>query len=149
MKKISIIYWSGTGNTEQMAQSIAEGAREAEGRGIVELKLLQVSDAKPMDISEADIVAFGSPAMGVEEIDDTEMLPFIEEVKQELRNKSIGLFGSYGWSEGEWIEDWQSDMEDHGAQLITEPLMVNSAPDQSGIEQCKAFGALLSGYEFH
>ena len=29
MSKVAVVYWSGTGNTEMMAQKVAEGAKEA------------------------------------------------------------------------------------------------------------------------
>jgi len=53
--KILIVYASRTGNTEKLAQAIAEGARSA-GVG-VELK--RAKDTKPVD-TDADAFAFGS-----------------------------------------------------------------------------------------
>ena len=29
MSKVSIVYWSGTGNTQKMAEAVAEGVKEA------------------------------------------------------------------------------------------------------------------------
>lgn len=32
MSKVAVVYWSGTGNTEAMANEVAEGARQRELR---------------------------------------------------------------------------------------------------------------------
>ena len=34
MSKVAVVYWSGTGNTEAMANEVAEGAKEAGSRSI-------------------------------------------------------------------------------------------------------------------
>ncbi len=60
MKKVSIIYWTGTGNTEAMANLIAKGAKEKDS----EVKLIPVSNAKSQDVLDADILLLGSPSMG-------------------------------------------------------------------------------------
>lgn len=54
--KILIVYASRTGNTEKLAQAIAEGARSAGGVGV---DLKRAKDTKPSDAG-ADAFAFGS-----------------------------------------------------------------------------------------
>ena len=139
MSKVNVIYWSGTGNTEAMAKLIAEGAKE---KG-AEVKLLNVSDAKEEDVREADVVAFGSPAMGAEVVEESEMEPFIESVSSIVSGKKVALFGSYGWGDGEWMRNWADQMDDFGADLVNEGLIIQEAPEGSLAEDCKNFGIEL------
>ena len=94
--KVAVIYWSGTGNTEQMAQAIAEGAGA---------DLFAVSDFSGK-LDAYDRVAFGCSAMGDEVLEESEFEPFFAEVEGELSGKTIALFGSYGWGDGQWMRDW-------------------------------------------
>lgn len=91
MSKIAVVYWSGTGNTEQMANAVAEGAKEA-GAEVSTLTADQFSAAK---VAEFDAIAFGCPAMGSEELEYDEFQPMWDEVKETLGDKKVVLFGSY------------------------------------------------------
>src|SRR5690606_2135886 len=103
MSKVLIIYWSGTGNTEKMAQLISQGAKSAGA----EVELLNVALAEPDMVDDYDVIALGSPSMGVEVIEEEEMEPFVEDIKDKVSGKKIALFGSYDWGDGEWMRDWQ------------------------------------------
>lgn len=133
--KTAVIYWSGTGNTEQMAAAIAESAGA---------ELFSVSDFSG-DISGYDRIAFGCPAMGAEVLEEDEFEPFFASVESSLSGKTIALFGSYGWGDGEWMRNWEERAKAAGAVLINgEGLMVNEAPDDDAIAECKALGAELA-----
>ncbi|SNS18954.1 flavodoxin, short chain [Anaerovirgula multivorans] len=141
MKKVTIIYWSGTGNTEMMAQAIAEGAK---GEG-AEVKLLNVSDAKPEDVFNANAVALGCPSMGAEILEEEEMEPFVTSLKSsELTDKSVALFGSYDWGDGEWMRDWEERMKQYGANLVESGLIVNLTPGDDELGDCKELGKKLA-----
>ena len=140
MKNIAIIYWTGTGNTESMAEGIMEGAKN----GDTQVRLLNVGDAKTEDVSNSDAIAFGCPSMGAEELEESEMEPFIESIASAVKGKNIILFGSYGWGNGEWMTDWQERMEGYGANVIVDGFIINNDADKEGIEKCKEIGALLS-----
>lgn len=140
MKNIAIIYWTGTGNTESMAEGIMEGAKNED----TQVRLLSVGDAKTEDVSNSDAIAFGCPSMGAEELEESEMEPFIESIASAVKGKNIILFGSYGWGNGEWMTDWQERMEGYGANVIVDGLIINNDADKEGIEKCKEIGALLS-----
>ena len=114
--KVAVIYWSGTGNTEQMAQAIAEGAGA---------DLFAVSDfSGKLDVY--DRVAFGCSAMGDEVLEESEFEPFFAEVEGELSGKTIALFGSYGWGDGQWMRDWVDRAKADGAVVFgDEGLIVN------------------------
>ncbi len=136
MKNLVIIYWSGTGNTEAMAKAIEEGATAA-GAGV---KLLEVDDASLEDVAAADVLLMGCPSMGAEVLEEGSMEPFVESLEGNVDGKAVGLFGSYGWGNGEWMQDWEERMESYGANLVVDSLIINETPDEDGLEECKAMG---------
>lgn len=141
MSKIAVIYWSGTGNTEAMANAVAEGARAG---GEVEVK--SVSYAHAAEALAADALALGCPAMGAEVLEESEMEPFVQELeKAGLTGKKLALFGSYDWGDGEWMREWTKRMRDGGADLVADGLIVHNTPDEDGLETCRALGRKLAG----
>ena len=132
--KNAVIYWSGTGNTERMAEAVAEGAAA---------ELFNVSGFSG-DIADYDRVAFGCPSMGDEVLEESEFEPFFSSVEDKLSGKKIALFGSYGWGDGQWMRDWVERAKKAGAQVINyEGLIINDAPDSAGLAACKALGESL------
>ena len=137
MGKIAIVYWSGTGNTEAMANFVAEGAGG-------QADLFTPGEFSADLISSYSALAFGCPSMGAEQLEEAEFEPMFEAVKPRLSGKTIGLFGSYGWGDGQWMREWQERTEKAGAVLCGEGLIVNEAPDEAGLESCRALGARLA-----
>ena len=130
--KIAVIYWSGTGNTEMMAQAIAEGSGG---------ELFKVSDFSG-NLADYDKIAFGCPAMGAEVLEEEEFDPFFTGIENMLSGKDVALFGSYGWGDGEWMRNWEERTSASGAKLFGgEGLMVNETPTDDDMEKCRAFGA--------
>lgn len=140
MKNIVVIYWSGTGNTEAMAYELVQGA-SIDG---VTVSLLNVNTASIEDIKNADAVALGCPSMGAEQLEESEMEPFIESITEAIRGKKLVLFGSYGWGSGEWMRDWEEKMRSYGANLLKDGLIINSFPDEEGLELCRKLGEVLA-----
>lgn len=140
MKKIAVIYWSGTGNTEEMAKAIAEGAKNAN----TEVSLLSVDQASVDDIISADAIALGCPSMGAEVLEEAEMEPFVDSIESEVSGKPIALFGSYGWGNGEWMQDWVDRMKGCQAKVMGEGLIIMGAPGDAELEECKTLGIELS-----
>ena len=133
MKSV-VIYWSGTGNTEAMAKAIAEGAGA---------DVFAVSEFSG-DISACDRIALGCPAMGAEELEDSEFEPFFTSIENSLNGKTVALFGSYGWGDGEWMRNWQERVKNAGAKLLNdEGLIVNETPGDDELESCKKLGSDL------
>lgn len=139
MSKIAVVYWSGTGNTEQMANAVAEGAKEA-GAEVSTLTADQFSAAK---VAEFDAIAFGCPAMGSEELEYDEFQPMWDEVKETLGDKKVVLFGSYSWAEGEWMDNWKADADEAGVNVV-DSVICYDAPDDEGETACRALGAELA-----
>ena len=143
MNKIGIVYWSGTGNTEQMALCIAEGAREAGAEAV----LMSPTEFSPARWPEFQAVALGCPSMGTEQLEEETFEPMFSGLEGTLGGKKIALFGSYGWGDGQWMRDWWSRCDDAGADLYgTEGLIVNDAPDDAAQEQCRALGRALAAW---
>ena len=140
MEKIAVIYWSGTGNTELMAKYVAEGAKAAGA----EADVFSVSDFSQGQLGEYARYALGCPAMGAEELEDSEFQPFYEAVKPALNGKKVALFGSYGWGGGEWMTPWKEDAANAGLVLADEPLAIEGAPDDAGKEKCRELGKVLA-----
>jgi flavodoxin short chain len=141
MKKVTIIFWSGTGNTDTMAQQIAKGVSDAGGTAI----LKPVGEATSALVKDAAALAFGSPAMGAEVIEEDEMEPFIAGLSSaELVGKPLGLFGSYDWGDGQWMRDWVPRMSALGAAIDGEGLIAHLAPDETALAQCRDLGKRLA-----
>ncbi|HLW22635.1 MAG TPA: flavodoxin [Sphaerochaetaceae bacterium] len=139
---IAIIYYSSTGNTEAMANLIGEGARNAGAQADV----IPVAQCDRSMLESYDRFAFGCPAMGQEELDDTEFLPFYDSVESDLKGRDVALFGSFGWGDGEWMRVWQDRVIAAGANLFEEGLAVQEEPGPES-ESCRAFGFRFAGGE--
>ena len=141
MSKVAVVYWSGTGNTEEMANKVAEGAKAAGA----EVEVISADDFDGTDISSFDGVAFGCPAMGDEELEDSVFQPVFEACEPKLAGKKVALFGSYGWGDGEWMRDWTTRMEAAGATVLNgEGLICHETPDEDGLSECRELGIQLA-----
>lgn len=143
MSKAAVIFWSQTGNTEQMANAIAEGIRE----GGMECDLLNVADTNANDASAYAKIALGCPAMGAEVLEETEFDPFFTELESKISGRKVALFGSYGWGDGQWMRDWVERAQGDGAQVFGgEGLICNEAPDDDVQAACRKLGADLAAW---
>jgi flavodoxin short chain len=141
MNKVAIVYWSGTGNTEAMANCIADGVKEAGGEAV----LLNPGEFSAPRFSEFGVVAFGCPAMGSEVLEEMEFEPMFSGIESALSGKKIALFGSYGWGDGQWMRDWCQRCA--SANLYDENgLIVNEAPDDAAQETCRELGRKLAAW---
>jgi flavodoxin short chain len=140
MSKAAVIYWSGTGNTESMANAVLEGLREAGA----EAGLFTVDKIAPAEAAGYDRLALGCPSMGAEVLEEAEFEPFFTELEKSIAGKPIALFGSYGWGDGEWMRNWKDRCEAKGAALVTEGLIVNETPDDTALAACKDLGKKLA-----
>lgn len=139
MSKIAVVYWSGTGNTQAMAEAVAEGASQAGA----EVTVFEAVDFSPEQMGAFDAVAFGCPSMGAEQLEESEFEPMFTECEPMLSGKRIALFGSYGWGDGEWMRNWEQTCIGDGAVLACDSVICNEAPDEDGVEACKMLGKAL------
>ena len=139
MSKIAIVYWSGTGNTEAMADLVAQGVRAKGG----EARVIQASDFDAASVDDYDAFAFGCPAMGDEDLEDSEFEPMYDEVEPLLGDKKVVLFGSYEWNEGEWMEKWEQRAEEAGVNVL-DAVAAYDYPDDDASAECLRAGSLLA-----
>lgn len=133
--KTAVVYWSGTGHTEAMAQAVA-GAASAD--------VFTASEFSADQVAEYDAIAFGCPSMGSEQLEEDEFEPMFESVKPALDGKKIALFGSFGWGDGEWMRNWEETCKDDGAVMACDFVICNDAPDDDALDDCKALGEALA-----
>lgn len=138
---IAVVYWSGTGNTRTMAEAV--------GRGIAlageEAEIIFVDQADVSKIAEGEVIALGCPSMGAEELEETEMEPFIQKLEGKVTGKKLLLFGSFGWGDGEWMRIWEKRMKEAGAVLIGDSgVVVNEAPGEEALRACENAGKALA-----
>ncbi|MDR1612619.1 MAG: flavodoxin [Planctomycetota bacterium] len=142
MAKILIVYWSGTGNTERMAELITGGAK-AKG---AEVDCKRIGESGVGEALGYDVVAIGSPSMGQEVIEESEVEPFVEELNGKIAGRKFAIFGSYGWGDGEWMRVWAERMRSYGADLLDDGLTVNESPQGDGETLCREWGEKLAAF---
>lgn len=141
METVKIVFWSQGGNTAAMAAAVAEGVQEAGSKA----EIINVSDASAADLQSMKGFALGCPAMGVEVLEEMEMEPFMCELEGSLAGKSVGLFGSYGWGDGQWMRDWEERCKAAGAAVVGgEGVICQETPDDGAIASCRALGRALA-----
>lgn len=140
MKKVSIIYWSEYGNVELLASNIASGAEKAGA----EVLIKRVQEATVEDVTSADAVAFGSPSMDNNQIEQSSMEPFLKQFKLLPNdNKPAVLFGSYGWDNGEFMDGFKKTVSDYNFNVIGE-LTVKETPSEEELKKAEELGKSLA-----
>ena len=140
MSKTAVVFWSGTGNTEEMANAVLEGMKE----NGADASIYSADAFQAGDVEGYDAIAFGCPAMGAEVLEEDEFQPLFDESKLALAGKKVALFGSYGWGDGEWMRNWEDDCREAGIELACDSVVCNDAPDEDAITACKELGAALA-----
>lgn len=138
MSKVAIVFWSATGNTETMANCIAEGAGAAAA-------IVPCGEMDAAKLGEYDVVAFGCPAMGAEQLEESEFEPMFASLEGSLNGKKVALFGSYGWGDGQWMRDWEKDCGNAGISLACDSVTCCEAPDDAALAACRELGKVLAG----
>ena len=140
MSKVAVVFWSGTGNTEAMAAAVAQGVKDGGGEAVVKT----AAEFTAAELDQFDAVAFGCPSMGAEELEETEFAPLFERCREGIRGKRLGLFGSYGWGDGEWMRNWEEQVRADGADLVSNGVICNEAPDEEAVAACQLLGRPLA-----
>ena len=135
MNKVAVVYWSGTGNTQAMAEAVANAAG-------AELFTADAFSGEKMDAYDA--IGFGCPSMGSEQLEEREFEPMFEGCKSHLNGKKVALFGSYGWGDGEWMRNWEAECLSLGANMVCECVICQETPDDEALAACEALGRALA-----
>ena len=137
MKK-AVIYASTTGNTEAMANAVAEGVKSCGA----ELLMSTASEASVSDVLACDVIILGSPAMGDEVLEDS-MEEFYTNLEGGLSGKKVAVFGSYDWGDGQWLRTWVERLSAAGATVVNgEGLKTQLTPDEAALAECKSLGEI-------
>jgi flavodoxin short chain len=137
MKKVAIVYWSGTGNTELMAKNLAYGAKRD-----TKIKLMKVNNIEIKEILDSDILALGSPALEGESIEKIFMEPFVSFIEKNINKKDILLFGSYDWGSGKWMQKWVNRMKSKNSSFSNiESFIIQNTPNNEQLEFCRKYGS--------
>lgn len=139
MSNIAVVYWSDTGNTEAMANYVAEGIRAAGGNA----DIITADSFGPDKVSQYDAIAFGCPAMGDEILEEDIFEPMFSAVEGSLSGKRVGIFGSYDWGDGQWMRDWADRCRAAGAELANDGVIANLTPNDAEAEDCRNLGRLM------
>ena len=140
MSKVAVVYWSSTGNTEAMANAVAEGAKEAGAQ----VSVFEAADFSADKVEAFDALAFGCPAMGDEVLEEDEFEPLFADCEEKLAGKAVALFGSYGWGDGQWMRDWEERCQDKGITLKTDSVICQDMPEEDGLDDCRNLGKALA-----
>lgn len=140
MSKVAVVYWSSSGNTESMANAVAEGAKAAGA----EAALVEAADFSAEKIAEYDAFAFGCPAMGDEVLEESEFDPMFTECENQLSGKPVALFGSYGWGDGQWMREWEDRCRAKNVELKADSVICQEAPEEDTLEECRILGKALA-----
>lgn len=134
MSKVAVVYWSGTGNTEKIAQLVAQGAKEAGA----EVDMYEPWDFEEDIFAQYDRIAFGSPAMGDEQLETEDFQPMWDRLKGNMGERKIALFGSYNWNSGEWMDLWAQECVQANMNLVADGLAILDSPEAGSEEEEKA-----------
>ncbi|MCD7723382.1 MAG: flavodoxin [Clostridiales bacterium] len=140
MSKTAIVYWTSTGNTQAMANAVAAGA----AAGGAQADIFTAAQFNSAVAAEYDCIAFGCPAMGAEQLEESEFEPMFNSVKAAASGKKIGIFGSYGWGDGEWMRTWEDDCRSSGLSLVSDGVVCNESPDDGALAECEMLGRALA-----
>ena len=137
MSKVAVVYWSGTGNTEAMAEAVLEGVEEAS-----KSVMMMCTDFDVSMMDSFDAIAFGCPSMGDEVLEESEFAPVFESCEAKLSEKD-GSFWVLRRGDGQWMRDWEKTCKEDGAVLVCDAVICNDAPDDDAKSDCRALGKAL------
>ncbi|SPZ50066.1 Flavodoxin [Sarcina ventriculi] len=137
---MKVIYWSQTGNTQKMAELIAKGIEE----GGKKAELVELDNISIDNLNDEKVIILGSPASGTEELEETQVEPFVQSLEGKIQGKKVALFGSWGWGEGEYLTNLEERIKSYGGEIVGESLSVMESPEGEDEAKCVEFGKLIA-----
>ena len=128
MAKVAIVYASTTGNTE----ALAIAAKEAAG---ADAYFSTADTADSAEVLASDLILLGSPAMGAEQLEDSQE-SFFSGIEGQLSGKKVGLFGSYDWGDGQFLSDWADRVTAAGGTVVG-TVKAQLSPDEAALSAVK------------
>ncbi len=142
MPKVLVAYYSKTGNTKQVAEAIAEGAKSVKG---VNVEIKNVQDISAKEAVEADGFAFGSPAYF--SMMSGPLLTLLTElyfVRDKLAGKTMVAFATGGGSQTKTTANIESVLKAFNPKLILPGLAIGNAISETDKQQAKQLGEKLA-----
>lgn len=137
-----ICYGSMYGNTERVAEAIAQGAAEAGMRKII-VHNLSVSDMSDVlaDIFRYNTLAIGGPTY------NGGLFPAVDDLMKRLAGRSVSkhklaLFGGFTWS-SQAVKVMQAYNEKMKMELVGTPVEWKQGAHTDALQQAQALGKLL------
>ena len=137
---MKVIYWSQTGNTQKMAELIAKGIEKKKKKA----ELVELDNISIDDLNDEKVIILGSPASGTEELEETQVEPFVQSLEGKIQGKKVALFGSWGWGEGEYLTNLEERIKSYGGEIVGESLSVMESPEGEDEAKCVEFGKLIA-----
>ncbi|MCH4207415.1 MAG: flavodoxin domain-containing protein [Solobacterium sp.] len=139
MKKIAVVYFTGTGNTQELAEQVEAGAKS---KG-AETELLFSDELDTERIDSYDGIAFGCPASGTEQLNGM-FYGSYDHYRPYLKGKRVVLFGSWGWGGGKYMNEWKVQARGDGMILAADPVTCKKKPDEAALQACFKLGEILA-----
>lgn len=118
MVKVTVVYFSSSGQTKRIAELLAADLRRRDMRVL----MTPLEDARQSDLLEADAILAGSPAWTGETVVEP-LEEFLSEAGERLRGKRVGFFGSYDWGEGRYFDRLTDQLGRLGVAVCADPLL--------------------------
>lgn len=142
MVKVLVVYDSRTGNTEKLAQAVANGARKVSG---VEVVLKKAREVTPEDMASADAYAFGSPShFSIMSGEILTMFTNIYPHRHTLAGKPACVFTTGAGSQVTALENIDKILGTFNPKWIKPGIAVEGAPKQKDLEQAEKLGEKLA-----
>lgn len=141
MARIAVVYYSQSGNTQKMAELVAEGCREVEG---VEVQMCALPGADPAEVADADGFAIGSPdyfsyAAGHVKVFYDEALAH----KNQISGKPYVAFGTHGGG-AKVLDSLERLSQAIGLKQVRPGMMCMGAPGDHEAGAIRALGRALA-----
>jgi flavorubredoxin len=142
---VVIAYGSMYGNTEKMAEAVAEGLSE---QRLATVRIHNVSRSHVSyilrDIWRYEGLILGSPTYDTKVFPLMDLLLKLLETKM-VKKRMVGIFGSYGWSGGA-VKAMTEFVKNSGLELVEPVVEVQFAADAGELEQCRQLGRNMAAH---
>lgn len=136
MAHVKIIYASRAGETEAIANLIAEGVRiSGHEASVVAAKAIK----KIQELDDCDALVLGSATYHGDMMESMKTLLFLAE-KAALEGKSGGAFGAFGWSGEAHERIYNTMLNIFKMKMISGPLALKSSQLAGGIQMAQQYG---------
>jgi NAD(P)H dehydrogenase (quinone) len=140
--KILIIYDSRTGNTEKLAQAVAEGAKRVSG---VSVELKRAESVTPEEVIEADGFAVGSPShFSIMSGKILTLLTDLYAIRHKIAGRPIAVFTTGTGGQVTALENIERIIGVFNPRFVKPGIAIEGAPRESDKIQAAKLGEKLA-----